>query len=93
MGHVEVAGDWVDQHASPLGKRAHLEAVRRGELRGVKHGRRIMVRRAELNSFLENHSVKHHGVRNGSKGGIDSARVSEVAADVLAQAGLRLRKG
>jgi hypothetical protein len=29
------ADDWVDQHASPLGKRAHLEAVRRGDLRGT----------------------------------------------------------
>ena len=45
------ASEWIDQHASPLGKRGHLEAVRRGDLRGVKHGRRILVRRAELNSF------------------------------------------
>jgi hypothetical protein len=88
-----VAEEWVDQHQSPLGKRAHLEAVRRGSLRGVKHGRRILVRRAELNSFLENHSVKHHAVRNGSDGAADPARAEEVAAALLTHVGLRRRKG
>jgi hypothetical protein len=85
--------EWVDQHASPLGKRAHLEAVRRGDLHGVKHGRRVLVRRAELNSFLENHSVKHRTATDDSGRGIDMDRASEVAAAVLTQVGLRQRKG
>jgi hypothetical protein len=93
IADVALADEWVDQHTSPLGKRAHLEAVRRGDLRGVKHGRRILVRRAELNSFLEDRSVKHHAVRNGSGGAIDSARASEVAAALLTHVGLRQRKG
>ncbi len=87
------AEEWVDQHGSPLGKRAHLEAVRGGALRGVKHGRRVLVRRAELNSFLENHSVKHRTATNDSSGGIDKVRASEVAAAVLTHVGLRQRKG
>ncbi len=84
--------EWVDQHGSPLGKRGHLEAVRRGVLRGVKHGRRIFVRRAELNSFLENHSVKHRTATDDSSEGIDRHRASEVAAAVLTHVGLRQRK-
>jgi hypothetical protein len=87
------AEEWVDQHTSPLGKRAHLEAVRSGKLRGVKHGRRILVRRAELNSFLESHSVKHRGVTDDSPEGIDRMKASEVAAAVLTHVGLRQRKG
>jgi hypothetical protein len=88
-----VGEEWVDQHQSPLGKRAHLEAVRRGSLRGVKHGRRILVRRADLNSFLENHSVKHGTATDDSRRGIDSDRASEVAAALLTRVGLRQRKG
>jgi hypothetical protein len=87
------AEEWVDQLGSPLGKRAHLEAVRRGDLHGVKHGRRILVRRAELNSFLENHSVKHRTAINDSGDGIDPIKASEVAAAVLTHVGLRQRKG
>jgi hypothetical protein len=88
-----VAEEWVDQHGSPLGKRAHLEAVRGGALRGVKHGRRVFVRRAELNSFLEDHSVKHRTAINDSRDGIDPIKASEVAAAVLTHVGLRQRKG
>jgi hypothetical protein len=85
--------EWVDQHGSPLGRRAHLKAVRSGELHGVKHGRRVLVRRAELNSFLENHSVNHRTVTDDSSRGIDRNRASEVAAAVLTHVGLRQRKG
>jgi hypothetical protein len=91
--HLSAPSEWVDQLASPLGKRAHMEAVRRGDLRGVKHGRRILVRRAELNSFLESHSVKHRTATDDSGSGIDIDRASEVAAAVLTQVGLRQRKG
>ena len=93
LGDVAGANEWVDQHMSPLGKRAHMEAVRRGDLRGVKHGRRILVRRAELNSFLANRSVKHCTATDDSRRGIDAVRASEVAAAVLTHVGLRQRKG
>jgi stalled ribosome rescue protein Dom34 len=93
LSGVAGANEWVDQHASPLGKRAHMEAVRRGDLRGVKHGRRILVRRAELNSFLEHRSVMHHAVRNGSDDAADAVRADEVATALLTHVGLRRRKG
>jgi hypothetical protein len=50
--------DWIDQHASPIGKRAHLEAVRRGELPGRKVGHLVLVRRGELDAFIERHRVR-----------------------------------
>jgi hypothetical protein len=93
VADVAVSDEWVDQHTSPLGKRAHLEAVRRGDLHGVKHGRRILVRRSELNSFLETRSVKHRTAADDSQRGIDLARASEVAAALLTHVGLRQRKG
>jgi excisionase family DNA binding protein len=88
------AGDWVDQHTSPLGKRAHLEAVRRGDLRAAKHGRRVLVRRADLDSFLESHSVKRRRPASevDPKEPIDEQRAAEVAAEILDQMGLRMRK-
>jgi hypothetical protein len=86
--------DWIDQHASPLGKRAHLEAVRRGDLRGTKHGRRVLVRRSELDSFLESHPARNRKSEiERSDGVVDQARATEVAAKILADMGLRLRPG
>jgi len=44
--------DWVDQNSSPLGHREHLEAARRGDILGYKVGRRILVRRTEIDQFI-----------------------------------------
>lgn len=44
--------DWVDQHESPLGKRRHLELVRAGVLPGSKRGRRVFVRRTDIEAFI-----------------------------------------
>ena len=85
--------EWVDQDDSPLGKRAHLQAVRRGQLVGVKHGKRVLVRRSDLNSYLAKHSVKHSWSATDSCEAVDVDRASEVAAQVLTNIGLRQRKG
>jgi len=59
--HRELASEaddqYVDQHNSPLGSRLHLRLVRRGELTGYNVGRRVLVRRADMNSYLERHRV------------------------------------
>lgn len=52
---LKVGEDWVDQASSPLGKRAHLEAVRSGKLRGHKVNGRVLVKRADLDAFIERH--------------------------------------
>ena len=44
--------EWLDQAASPLGRRRHLELVRTGVLPGKKEGRRVLVRRADLEAYL-----------------------------------------
>jgi hypothetical protein len=85
--------EWVDQNASPLGKFAHMQAVRQGRLAGVKHGKLILVRRSDLNSYLAKHSVKHRSTTTTSEGPVDTDRASEVAAAVLTHVGLRQRKG
>lgn len=48
--------EWVDQNESPLGKRRHLELVRRGRLPGVRLGKRILVRRSDLEAYLAAHT-------------------------------------
>jgi hypothetical protein len=49
--------DWIDQYASPLGKRRHLELVRAGLLKGRKDGKTVYVRRGEIDAYLEAHAV------------------------------------
>jgi excisionase family DNA binding protein len=49
--------EWVDQKTSPLGRDRHLRLVRTGKLRGTKDGRRVMVRRADIESYLAKHTV------------------------------------
>ena len=49
--------DWVDQRSSPLGRARHTELVRRGVLKGVKDGRRVMVRRADVDAYLAKRTV------------------------------------
>lgn len=49
------ASEWIDQKDSPLGRRRHLELVRTGVLRGVREGRRVLVRRAEIETYLDGH--------------------------------------
>lgn len=48
-----VASDYYHQGDSPLGKRRHLELVRRGVLTGRKVGRRVFVLRADVRAHIE----------------------------------------
>lgn len=47
------ANEWVDQHHSPLGKRRHLELARKGKLPSKKHGQLVLVKREDMNAYLE----------------------------------------
>lgn len=51
------ADDWVDQKTSPLGRERHCTLVRTGALKGVKDGRRIMVRRVDVEAYIAKHQV------------------------------------
>lgn len=57
LKRLRSADEWVDQDHSPLKKRAHLDAVRRGDLQGRKVGSQVFVRRAELDEYIEKHRV------------------------------------
>lgn len=52
LAELRPAQDWIDQSASPLGRRAHLAAVRRGELPGRRVGKKVLVRRADLDAYI-----------------------------------------
>lgn len=49
---------YYTQHDSPLGKRAHLDAVKRGRLKGWKVGRLVYARRDDVHQFIEEHPVQ-----------------------------------
>jgi hypothetical protein len=49
--------EWVDQKTSPLGRERHTALVRSGALPGTKDGRRIMVRRADIDAYLAKRRV------------------------------------
>lgn len=52
-----VASEWVDQDASPLGRRRHLDLVRDRVLVGVREGRKVLVRKRDINAYLEKRGV------------------------------------
>lgn len=59
-GELELRADgdaWVSQHDSPLGRKAHCAAVRSGALPGSKVGRKVLVRRRDLDAFITAHAV------------------------------------
>ncbi len=63
---------YVDQNTSPLGKRAHLQAVRDGRLPGRKVGKKVLVRLEDMNAYVASHPVS-------------KAAVSEPANDIDAE--------
>jgi excisionase family DNA binding protein len=63
--------EWVDQNSSPLKRKKYLELVRKGELRESKCGRQVLVRRSELDVYLEAHpsttTTEPDGPANGEE--------------------------
>jgi hypothetical protein len=53
----EQGGGYYDQHDSPLGSRLHCRLVRCGALPGFRAGRRVLVRRSDLDIYLEHHRI------------------------------------
>ncbi len=51
------ASEWVDQKTSPLGRERHTALVRMGLLKGVKDGRKVLVRRADIDAYLAKRTV------------------------------------
>jgi excisionase family DNA binding protein len=49
--------EWVDQKESPLGRQRHTALVRQGVLKATRDGRRVLVRRADIDAYLEKNTV------------------------------------
>ncbi len=56
LGAIE-SDPWIDQDASPLGRKLHCRLVRGGELDGRKVGRKVLVRRSALDRFVDAHPI------------------------------------
>jgi hypothetical protein len=54
-GPANDAGEWLDPAVSPLGKRRTLELWRAGTLDGAKIGKKVLIKRASLDAFIERH--------------------------------------
>lgn len=50
--------EWIDQKHSPLGRLKHLELVRTGKLPGRKLGHSVLVRRDDLNAYIEREGLR-----------------------------------
>jgi hypothetical protein len=81
--------EWVSQRESPLGVRRHLEAVRRGDLPGVKAGKLILVRRVDLETYLRKREVSVRSARTKPE---KTERASAIAARLLSDLGMRDRR-
>ena len=47
------ADAWIDQASSPLGRRLHTRLWRSGRLPGRKFGRRVLVRKSDVDRYIE----------------------------------------
>ena len=48
----------IDQHASPLGPRRHVAAIRTGKLQGVQVGRRWLAKREDVAAYVATLTTK-----------------------------------
>lgn len=64
--------EFYDQKSSPLGRRKHLDLVRRGVLQGHKVGKRVLVCRDDVRAFIRQH---------GETSNADDSDVNDVLDD------------
>jgi excisionase family DNA binding protein len=75
--------DWIDQAASPLGRKRHLELARDGLIPSSRVGRKVLMRRRDIDEFLHRH---------GPAAQAEERAEVEVATDVMASLGLEVRR-
>ncbi len=84
------AGDlagYVDQSASPLGRRRHINAIRSGALPGLRVGRRYLARQADVEAFVRR--ARRGPLPGCALAGAPHDPVAQLAADL----GLRRARG
>ena len=77
-GHA--AAEWVDQNTSPLGHRRHLELVRSGALAASRSGKRVLVRRSDLDAYLAEHATTSAAIDASTED--DHAAVAALVAEL-----------
>jgi excisionase family DNA binding protein len=65
---IEAGPAYYDQGNSPLGRRRHLDLVRRGLLLGHKVGRKVLVRRDAVDAYVEGQKPGHVAVATDPAG-------------------------
>lgn len=53
LAEQNAGAEWIDQAHSPLGRRRHCELARTGVLPAAKEGRRVLIRRSDINAYLD----------------------------------------
>lgn len=53
IARAGAGGEWVDQNHSPLGKRKHLRLAAKKKIPSRKHGKQVLIRRDDLNTYIE----------------------------------------
>lgn len=53
--------DWYTQHTSPLKKRRFLDLTRSGKIPSRKDGTSVLVRRADLDAYIEQNGLARGG--------------------------------
>lgn len=70
------ASEWVDQRASPLGQRPHLELARSGKVPSRKIVGRVLIRRDDLNRYIE-----QEGLQRGARA--DEEDVTDIVEAIV----------
>jgi excisionase family DNA binding protein len=78
-GPAEQIDEWIDAKDAPVPQRTIRDAVRRGEIEATRAGRRLLVRRSELDRWLTERRARPRG--------------TEQPSAVLVQLGARRRGG
>jgi hypothetical protein len=78
---------WVSQEDSPLGKVRHCRLCRSGKLQGRRVGRLWLVRRSELDTFIETHQSR------APRSDPSRCSLDTVANDLLDSKGAKRRTG
>lgn len=50
--------EWIEQAASPLGRRAHLRLAKSGKVTVARVGRKVLIRRSDLEAYFKAETAK-----------------------------------
>lgn len=81
---------WIDQTASPIGRRAHLKLARSGMIEASKVGRRVLIRADDLHDYITSHRLTSNHSDHGGDGASDGD--AEIRDDFARAAGRRRKR-